>query len=489
LSTYGPRRAWTQALAISLVTALTGLTSIAAASAGSAQPVAVASSVALRRAVTAHAAADHTLASRRKALRACLRRHPAGCRADRRAMKIARDELTSSERSIAQASRRLRDTERAGGHSAPTPGAPVIPVTPPNGSAPRSGASSGSGSITSGSAGTSGANGSPGTDSSTDGTSTDGAAGSTGPFEMGVNAGSALMYELPFIHKLGGHTARMEFAIGTPVSQIAPIVESYALDGIRPLLLASFDGTIPNSAEAQNLGSWAAELGPGGSLWKGKTFPAGTAVTSIEFGNETSYSYQYSNDTSAGYATRAQEYAIRFKEAQAAIHAADPSVGLLAQGDPGNAPGTSWMDNMFKAVPNLGQLVAGWTVHPYGPNWQSIMDEVVSSAKADGAPSSIPLDVTEWGLSTDNGRCLSNNYGFNACMTYQEAATTLESTVSAMRARYGSRLATVYLYEAHDLKATGASTEREAYFGALQSNEAPKGAYTTTVESLLSTNP
>jgi hypothetical protein len=73
-------------------------------------------------------------------------------------------------------------------------------------------------------------------------------------------------------------------------------------------------------------------------------------------------------------------------------------------------------------------------------------------------------------------------------MTYQEAATTLQSTVTAMRARYGSRLATIYLYEAHDLKATGASTEREAYFGVLQSNEAPKGTYTTTVESLLAEN-
>jgi hypothetical protein len=305
---------------------------------------------------------------------------------------------------------------------------------------------------------------------------------------MGVVAGSALLYELPFIQKLGAHTARLEVAINTPASQLAPTIEAYARAGIRPLLLASFDGTIPSSSEAQNLGTWAAEFGPGGSLWTGKTYPAGTAVTSIEFGNETSYSYQYSDDSSSGYATRAQDYAIRFKEAQASIQAVDPSVGLLAQGDPGNAPGTSWMDNMFKAVPNLGQLVAGWTVHPYGPNWQSAMDKVLSSAKADGAPSSIPLDVTEWGLSTDNGRCLESNYGFNACMTYQEASTTLQSTVTAMLARYGSRLAAVYLYEAHDLKATGTSTEREAYFGALQSNEAPKGAYTATVESLLSAN-
>jgi hypothetical protein len=305
---------------------------------------------------------------------------------------------------------------------------------------------------------------------------------------MGLVAGSALTYELPFIQRLGAGTARMEVSIDTPVSQIVPIAEAYARAGIRPLLMASFDGTTPSSAEAQSLGAWAAELGPGGSAWKGKASPAGTAVTSIEFGNETSYSYQYSDDSASGYATRAQNYAVRFKEAQAAIQAADPGVGLLAQGDPGNAPGTSWMDNMFKAVPNLGQLVAGWTVHPYGPNWQSVMDKVISSAQADGAPSSIPLEVTEWGLSTDNGHCLESNYGFNACMSYQEASTTLQSTVAAMRTRYGSRLAAFYLYQAHDQKATGASVNRESYFGALQSNEAPKGNYTTAVESLLSAN-
>jgi hypothetical protein len=101
----------------------------------------------------------------------------------------------------------------------------------------------------------------------------------------------------------------------------------------------------------------------------------------------------------------------------------------------------------------------------------------------------VPIFVTEWGLSTDNGRCLSDNYGFNKCMTYQEAATTLQSSVSAMRTRYGTRLAAFYLFQSRDQSATGTSTGRESYFGALQSNETAKGAYTTTVQSLLSTNP
>jgi hypothetical protein len=309
-------------------------------------------------------------------------------------------------------------------------------------------------------------------------------------------SGSAVAWELPFLRKLGAHTARMEFSIDTPASQLEPVVEAYAKAGIKPLLLAGFDGTMPSSAEARNLASWAAEFGPGGTFWKGKTFPANTAVTDIEFGNETSYAYQYSDTATASnwyslssYKTRAQTYALRFKEANEAIHAAGATVGLLAQADDGGSGSSEWVHNMFLAVPNMGQIAAGWTIHPYGPKWESSINRLVSQTGAAGAPSTVPIFVTEWGLSTDNGRCLSDNYGFNKCMTYQEAATTLQSSVSAMRSRYGSRLAAFYLFQARDQSATGTSTGRESYFGALQSNEATKGAYTTTVESLLSANP
>jgi hypothetical protein len=266
------------------------------------------------------------------------------------------------------------------------------------------------------------------------------------------------------------------------------IVAAFARAGVKPLLLASFDGTLPSPAEAQNLASWAARFGPGGSFWQGQSYPANTAVTDIEFGNETSYSYQYSDNSQAGYAQRAQTYAQRFAESATAIRAVAPSVGLLAQGDSGGN-GPEWANQMFKAVPNLGQLVAGWTIHPYGPEWQSRIDNLISTTQADGAPSSIPIYVTEWGLDTDNGRCLEFNFGWNKCMTYSEAASTLASTVSGMQARYGSRLAAFYLYQAHDQKPTGTATELEAYFGAVQSNGAAKGAYTPEVESLLSANP
>ena len=114
---------------------------------------------------------------------------------------------------------------------------------------------------------------------------------------------------------------------------------------------------MPSAAEAQNLANWASEFGPGGSVWKGQSYPAGTAVTDIEFGNETSYTYQYSNNSASAYASRAQTYALRFKEAATAIQAVTPSVGLLAQGDSGGR-GPEWVNQMFK------HFKCGKEIHP-----------------------------------------------------------------------------------------------------------------------------
>ncbi|HEU4702763.1 MAG TPA: hypothetical protein VFS37_09800 [Conexibacter sp.] len=304
-----------------------------------------------------------------------------------------------------------------------------------------------------------------------------------GGFQMGLVAGSAATYELSFLKSLGAKTARLVWSVGTPASSLASAMDAYARAGIRPILLATFYGRNATSAEAANLATWAAAYGPGGTFWAGKGYPADTGVKQIEFGNETSYSYQFSDNSLSTYAVRAQTYAQRAKEAAVAIKAANPNVGLLAIGD--NAVNQSaWVVNMFRAVPDLDDFVDGWTIHPYGPNWATRIDSTVNSTKTAGARD-LPIWVTEWGLSTDNGVCLSDNYGFDKCMTYDTAATTLRATVSGMKSRYGTRLGAFFLYQAHDQYASGSQTGREAFFGAQQSNGAAKGAYTTEVKNLL----
>ncbi len=314
-----------------------------------------------------------------------------------------------------------------------------------------------------------------------------------GPLRVGINSGSAVQWELSFIETLGARHARMEFDISTPATDLAPVVEAYARAGIQPLLLAGFNARIPTSDEARNVASWAAAYGPGGTFWKGKGFPASVAVANIEFGNETNNPWQYDRNygddwyKDPTFLQRARTYALRVKEAHQAIAAANPSVGLLAVGDQYSGY-TTWVDSMFQAVPDLGSYVEGWTVHPYGPQWKTPIDNMIAATRGHGAPDR-PVYITEWGLTTDNGRCLSNNYGWNPCMTYSDAATTLRTAIEGMRARYGSRLAEVYLYQARDQRAPGESTDREHYFGALHSDKTPKGDYTAEVQRLLTSNP
>ena len=288
---------------------------------------------------------------------------------------------------------------------------------------------------------------------------------------------------------LGSDHVRVEFDIDTPVAQMRATVAELASHGARALLLAGFEGRIPTQAEAQNLAGWAAEFGPGGRFWAGRA-DGGLAVRQIEFGNETSYGYQYGDGyADASYRARARAYATRFAQARAAIAMTGRKVGLLAQADDGGSGSNAWVDSMFAAVPNLGQLVDGWTVHPYGPRsrWEPKLRRLIASTAAHGAPASIPIDVTEYGISSANGAPLTDNYGWPTNLTYAQAAAALDATIAEMRAdrTIGPRLRDFMIYAAHDLRPAGTTREREQNFGVLQSNLAAKGAYSTEVRDQL----
>ena len=289
--------------------------------------------------------------------------------------------------------------------------------------------------------------------------------------------------------KLGAEVVRVEFDIGAPARSLRRSIDAIADRGARPLLLAGFHRRMPTEAEARNLASWASAFGPGGSFWAGRR-DGELAVRQIEFGNETSYGDQYGDTWSdRSYAERAELYAIRFAQAHSAIRSTGRRVGLLAQADDGGTGSSRWVNHMFDAVPRLGRLVAGWTVHPYGPRerWQPKLHRLIAQTRANGARASIPIDVTELGLSSDNGAALTNNYGWPSNQTYEQAAEALRTTVDAMRAdkAIGRRLRLFMVYAAHDLRPPRTTNDREAYFGALRHNLAPKGAYSDAVRQLL----
>jgi hypothetical protein len=287
---------------------------------------------------------------------------------------------------------------------------------------------------------------------------------------------------------LGAEVVRLEFDIRTRPAAMRRTMRALAKRDIRPLLLAGFHGRVPTPAEARNLGAWAAEFGPGGRFWAGRT--GGRPVRQIEFGNETSYGDQY-GDTyyHRSYRRRARLYAARFRQAHRAIARTRRNVGLLAQADDGGTASPAWVNGLYAAVPRFHRLVDGWTVHPYGPRgrWEPKLRRLIAQTRANGAPRRIPIDITEYGISSDDGAALSDNYGWPADQTYAEAAAALERTVAGMRrARgIGRRLRLFMLYAAHDLGRSRTSRDREQYFGAVRRNLSDKGAYSATVRALL----
>jgi hypothetical protein len=70
-------------------------------------------------------------------------------------------------------------------------------------------------------------------------------------------------------------------------------------------------------------------------------------------------------------------------------------------------------------------------------------------------------------------------------MSYAEAGAALAATVSAIRARYGTRIRAIFAYQALDQRLPRVDSDREHYFGILTANGAFKGALTTTFRSLV----
>ena len=461
--------------------------------AGSSQPVA--SSAALRTAITARAAADQTFVSSLKALETCLRIHPHGCQAARRTVQRARGQGRRPDGRVARYSRG-RGHKRASNPSPPTSTNPAGLVSSPTEAGSTStptpesptgtGSGSGSGGV-GGSTGTPGSTGNSGgsteggssggstenTGSGSGGGSTEGtgnkSGGSTEPSEpsnpsgtggqlgLGINAGSALDYELPFIQKLGAHTARMEFAINESVSAMEPITEAYARAGVEAPAAGVLHGNVPNSAEAKNVANWAAAFGPGGTFWQGKHFPGQRRRHRHRVRQRDQLQLPILRRHSAGLRDSRAEYATGSRKLRNRSRQRRQGSDMLAQGGPATPVQPGCRTCSRQSPTSASWSPDGRSIHtvPIG-NSRSTRR---SRPKADGAPSTVPIDVTEWGLSSDNGRCLENNFGFNACMTYSEAASTLASNVAAMRAKYGSRLGGFYLYQAHDQKPTGGSTE------------------------------
>ena len=288
-------------------------------------------------------------------------------------------------------------------------------------------------------------------------------------FSPGINGGADATYDVPGVASLGAKLVRLD----VPFQQVnegavAQEVAQYVAKGITPLMLYDFHGTMPTAAQVQGIVALARIPG----------------VKTVEFGNETSYGYQYGEDgpTKASYKERARTYAHRFVEAAKALM--PYHVELLAQASDGGSGSPVWVNEMFAAEPDLLSYVGGWTIHPYGPNGAAEMSRMIADL-AQHRDTTLPIDITEWGIASDNGRALSENYGFPVNLTYAKAGSLLSEWAAKYRAQCDGRLRDFVVYQVRDQQKTGASKSREAYFGALEHEDQRKAGYTEAVEALM----
>jgi len=289
----------------------------------------------------------------------------------------------------------------------------------------------------------------------------------------GINAGTETL-DLTGADTLRAKVVRIHFSASEPgVSWLPEWNQRYAEHGVKLQPVVTFDGHMLSAQEAKGLVSL--DRLPG--------------LEDVELGNETSYGYQYGDGyTAASYKERARVYAVRVREAAEVLN--PHGIGVLAQAEDGGSGSNTWVKEMFASVPNLSRYVAAWVIHPYTNQRTAAQSDTQGVPKmermvaqlAEVGDTTTPIAITEWGVSSDEGRTLDNG----ASLTSSEAAKIAETTVPRLLAATGRHpVQSFLLYQVRDQAPHGESTSREMYFGALTRSDGSKGPFTTAIQKLL----
>jgi hypothetical protein len=289
----------------------------------------------------------------------------------------------------------------------------------------------------------------------------------------GVNAGTEQL-DLTAVSALHAKVVRIHFpASEANVPWLLEWDKRYAERGVTLQPVALFDGRLLSPSEAKGL--VALDKLPG--------------LKNVELGNETSFGYQYHDGySSSSYKERARLYAVRVKEAAEVLN--PHGIGVLAQAEDGGSGSSTWVKEMFAAVPGLSQYVSAWVIHPYTNQHSSTqpdtygipkMERMVANLAEEG-DTTTPISVTEWGVATDEGRPLDNG----TSLSYAEAGRIAETTIPKLIAAAKRHpIASFLVYQVRDQREHNASNSHEMYFGALTHTDGNKGAYTTAIEKLM----
>lgn len=284
----------------------------------------------------------------------------------------------------------------------------------------------------------------------------------TGARDIDYRATSSLR---PKLVRVGGLSASMSR------SEIQAIADQYGALQTRIIALVDFNGAPPSEADCRNLATWANVTG----------------LEAIEFGNEPWIAPQYGGYFPETYNPGDPNdpyiiYASRFKVAKQAIEAANPKMILIAVGDSANTNHRPAYKT-FQAMQAIGVKPSAIQIHPYGPRYMNRLDDAKRDLTAMGWQNNTSIWVTEVGVSSDNGRQLDDNYGWNKAMSYNEAGDVLRTVTAGLAAGGVKR---IIIYMGTDYRDPGTSNNREYYFGLTQTNGSDKGSLSNTARQLFS---
>ena len=214
--------------------------------------------------------------------------------------------------------------------------------------------------------------------------------------------------------------------------------------------MITFD-SIPTDAQVDSAAAWAKSQA-------GK-------IKNVEFGNE---SFIHMSSQGGAYALAAKRLAQDL---------AGSGVGVLIQADDNNSGSSWWIDAEYQAVPDLHKYAAGWVIHPYGPSsvHTTRINRVWGMVNKYGG-GNVKFYATEYGMASDGGRTLNDNYEYPVNLSYDAAGPLLTQGIADFKNT--GKVAQVMLYQSTDQAAPGSSNDREGYFGLLQAGGGLKGALT-----------
>jgi hypothetical protein len=293
--------------------------------------------------------------------------------------------------------------------------------------------------------------------------------GAAGNLVVGIDGGyfEWSPEEVQMRSELGAQVTRHEWSLDEPVDaqdNLVYVAAAKVHTRIHALLGANELGN--PIAYREFVVAFIKRYGLGGSFWAEhpELDEARYAIQTFELGNEPYYG-----------GMTAQQYAAAVRPTLEAVHQQGLPAKLIL---PSVIFGTdtSWMDTIYKAIPNLNEYFYAFADHPY---WYGVNPATAGNDSPlerigtlrrrmnEHGATGKPIFITEYGESTaDCGE---------ECVSEAEQATHIQTLLNGILAHPEWGVEMISFFQLHDW--SSGSTEREEGFGILRADGTPKPAY------------